>query len=224
VTDIPVIFSAPMVQALLAGRKTMTRRLAWGKYKEFPEIGQRLRKPSPWTKVSPGDRLWVRETVACGACALGPPSHWSPGFWRREQGTPANPNGIWYAADGLAPADPMTERGRWVPSIHMPRWCSRLTLIVSAVKVERLQSISPQDAWDEGVDRKSRKVRQMWLFGADAEEREAIYKRACVWEFEDLWKQLHGDESWDENPEVVAVSFEVVKTNIDRSNPVGAAA
>jgi hypothetical protein len=153
------------------------------------------------------DRLWVRETVACGACALGKPSLWSPSFWRREQGTPENPNGIWYAADQLAPAAPITERGRWVPAIHMPRWCSRLTLVVADVKVERLQDISEADAKAEGVDAISM---------ADVRRQAAWSARG---DFAQLWNNINGPNAWDENPYVVAVSFDVTKANIDRLNP-----
>jgi len=55
----------------------------------------------------------------------------------------------------------------------------------------------------------------MWLFGLDSSTRETVYKRAAVWEFEDLWKSLHGPDAWNANPEVVALSFRVEKINID---------
>jgi hypothetical protein len=215
--DIPIIFSSPMVRAMLDGRKTMTRRLAWTMSTRqagiLTDLEGREPKPSPWQKVVAGDRLYVRENIS-----------------RFDKGS--CDEHVWFWAGGNRPsyvADAGTSEGRWpadvegpgtgksysVPCIHMPRWASRLTLIVSAVKVERLQSISPQDAWDEGVERRSSKVRQMSLFGADAVQREEIYKRACVWEFEDLWTRLHGTESWASNPEVVALSFSVICANID---------
>ncbi len=223
--DIPIIFSGPMVRALLKGEKTMTRRLfkrdrepppQWDSRYGFsvltPDRHVELRGVDPDLgpisrfmplKYARGDRLWVRETVACGACAPSKPSTWSASFWRREQGTPENRNGIWYAADGLSPRDPITDRGRWVPSIHMPRWCSRLTLEVTGTKVERLQDISEADAIAEGVNAISM---------ADVRRQAAWSARG---DFAQLWNVLHGTDAWDANPEVVAVSFRAIKSNID---------
>ena len=205
-TDRPIIFSGPMVRALLDGKKTQTRRLAWREPRDpsTHKIADSYQRPSPWQKVQPGDRLWVRENWQ----AL------SFGDYLPTKSTTAD---VRYAAtDALGDADKDVRGYPWRPSIHMPRWASRLTLIVTATKVEPLQAISPDDAWNEGVERRSPKVRQMWLFGADAAERERIYKHACVWEFEDLWKSLHGPEAWDANPDVVALTFRVIRENIDR--------
>ena len=158
-------------------------------------------------QFAPGDRLWVRETVACGACAPGRPAHWSPSFWRREQGTPENLNGLWYKADGLAPAKPITDRGRWVPGIHMPRWVSRLTLLVTDVRVEQLRSITPQDAKAEGAP--------PLADNPHGRERDAVpfYR----WGFAVLWDGLNARRGfgWDANPWVVAVTFTVHRANID---------
>jgi len=182
--DVPIIYSAPMVRALIEGRKTMTRRL--------PNRDKRGPGRS-WQLVKPGDRLWVRENFS------GP---YTCGYGRipasRQDDWP-----VWYWADGN-PNDGDWEKPR--PSIHMPRWASRLTLAVTAVKVERLQAISLEDVRAEGCE-----VRQMWLLGADAEQRRTIAANV----FMDLWSDLHGYESWNANPEVVAVSFRVIKANID---------
>jgi len=210
VTDLPIIFSAPMVRALLrevdhpGTGKTMTRRLAWlesadRRTKEYTP------RRSPWHRVKPGDRLWVREVVACGACAPSKPSHWASGFWRREQGSPENPSGLWYAADDLAPAKTISDRGRWIPPIHMPRWASRLTLIVTATKIERLQQISEADAIAEGC----KGVR-----GPNPDFPDE-WDPSPVEEFRELWQSLHGAESWNSNPEVVAITSKVCRTNID---------
>lgn len=155
----PILFSGPMVRAILEGRKTQTRRIVRtlpnglkpncfvgtsGEHKCFTG-GDRsgdvngLRCPFG----APGDRLWVRETIRAdqGLC---------PGAWR-----------LTYQADGDGvdlsrelPGDARLHFGvsrLLIPSIHMPRWASRLTLEVAAVRVERLQEISQEDAVAEGL-------------------------------------------------------------------------
>jgi hypothetical protein len=198
--DTPIIFSSPMVKALLDGRKTMTRRIAW--YPPTPNaIGtnrpakRKVRLDTLWQRVQPGDRLWVRETWAIGAS--------TGNSWHSENG-PVGDMRLYqrrYAAD-----NDKGFYGRWRSPIHMPRWASRLTLIVTATKIERLQDIPLLDVWAEGCE-----VRQYWLFGADAKERQRIGANV----FHNLWSDLHGRESWDANPEVVALTFKVVKQNID---------
>lgn len=231
-TDRPILFSGPMIQALLAGRKTQTRRVlrmpggrpfenladidpqmfsglpddpgSWG-YSFGDDGGPLALSDTARWQFAIGDRLWVRETVACGECAPGPPSHWAPSFWRREQGTPVNPNGLWYKADGLAPLRPITERGRWVPGIHMPRWASRLTLLVTDVRVERLPMISEADAQAEGATPPPE-----GHFGDGYCDN---YRSS----FCDLWDSLNDARGfgWASNPWVVAVTFEVHRANID---------
>lgn len=204
--DIPIIYSAPMVRALLADRKFMTRRLAWKSTPCFigdnpVPPGHKLIStnfgstpipmsypPSPWQKVKPGDRLWVRESFR--------PIH---------------------SAEPRRGANYMADAGRddtkWKPAIHMPRWASRLTLIVTATKKERLQDISEADAIAEGIKRLDRSafIGGGPLFGLDEGEGHDTARGA----FNHLWRSLHGDGSWAENPEVVALSFRVIKANID---------
>jgi len=192
--DIPIIFSAPMVQALLAGRKTMTRRLAWQDVKGALRDTDRISlddgmfRATPWQNVKPGDRLWVRESFSGPyAWAAVPPSGWG---WTTMQRPP-----IWYWADGN-PSD-----GDWTkprPSIHMPRWASRLTLVVTDTKIEPLQAISEADATAEGW-------KGRWP-GSPPDAR--------GW-FALLWQSLHGTASWHANPEVVAIPFRVIHANID---------
>lgn len=245
--DIPIIFSAPMVRALLDGRKSMTRRImklptkneyirpdmgGWapttvGGGSSFVVRRDGTREAAPeiiaiWNQTTGtcvaarhqiGDRLWVRETVACGACAPSPPSTWSPSFWRREQGSPENRNGLWYAADGLAPRAPITSRGKWVPAIHMPRWVSRLTLVLTGVKIERLQDISDGDIIAEGAV--SFNNGSTMMFGIPViggYEHAGLTARETFW---NLWCSLNGPHAWNENPFVVASSFRVIKANID---------
>jgi len=196
-TDRPIIFSAPMVCALLDGRKTMTRRLAWRDAE--PNAG--IPVATIWQKVQPGDRLWVRENFCfLGTC--------DPGFLSFQATYPDDiPAGI-----ENVPADIHDAGYRWTPCIHMPRRLSRLTLIVTGTKTERLQDISAADAEAEGipthvVEHTFRKCYR------DAVERGA--KR--VEYFRALWIKLHAAESWDANPEVAAISFRVVKANIDHA-------
>ncbi|WP_312144149.1 hypothetical protein [Brevundimonas sp.] len=225
VKERPILFSGPMVRALLDGRKTQTRRVVKPMRKQSfltPELlasapsvnigegwaGFAHPEGGPLTSIrcpygKPGDRLWVRETVACGACAGGPPSHWSPSFWRREQGTPANRNGLWYAADDLSPEKPITERGRWVPGIHMPRWACRLVLEITDVRVERLLDCSDADAQAEGLQWAAPGMwsvdRTLPIIGIDAPQ---VY-------FE-LWNHINGAGAAEANPWVWAVSFRVL--------------
>jgi hypothetical protein len=241
--DLPILFSAPMVLALLREArepgtgKTQTRRIlkpqpdmakisqpchpeprggcswVWIARDDFPEYSYATADFK--VRFAKGDRLWVRETVACGVCAGGPPSHWAPSFWRREQGTPANPNGLWYAADGLSPAHPITERGRWMPGIHMPRWASRLTLTVTDVRVERVNDISWHDALAEGVvdtgHRDGEPYGHCRVPGMDLtmeHEPETVFAA--------LWERIHGDGAWARNDWVTATTFTVAMRNIDQ--------
>lgn len=186
--DIPIIFSAPMVRALLDGRKTMTRRLAWRVLDGKATLGG---EPdlisSPWQKVKPGDRLWVREN-----------------FHAAKQST--HPALTFYAADGDCGEIKLT------PSIHMPRWASRLTLVVTATKIERLKEISGRDSIAEGVE-----CPTCTAMGKSACNRLGCF--ASKGAFAELWCRLHGRESWDANPEVVALTFTVHRCNIDSLPP-----
>lgn len=168
----PIIFSAPMVRAILADRKTMTRRLA----------------TSPLRKCEPGDLLWVRETIATHGAA-------EPLIYAKGDGHPWG-SPIYRATftGGLLPeCEGFT---KWRPSIHMPRWASRITLRVTSVKIERLQDISEEDAKGEGVEP---------VVAGRAGWSDPIYSHRTG--FVRLWNELHGAGAWLANPEVVAISF-----------------
>lgn len=226
--DIPIIFSAPMVRSLLDGRKTMTRRLAWqpkpwkeGEFaseqiEEFDVLGClivgatdqpfKVYRPSPWQRVKPGDRLWVRENLAAMA-------NW--GVWHDAGPVPADGRFL-DDIDGrgrdlierYAPTE-ATDSAR-IPSIHMPRWASRLTLVVTKTKIERLQEIDEQDIEREGIYWKNGLWRCPAPTGGDWH---ATEKAIDCWRW--LWTKINGAESWEQNPEVVAITFCVHKTNID---------
>lgn len=219
-TDRPIIFSGSMVRALLDGRKTQTRRVLkpqppedvtslegpeWYARAVVDRFGELQPGPDQFgvytdewgtrVRFQPGDRLWVRENFAMG-------------FDYDDDEKPigevpkpfyaATYDGVrWYDTD----KDEWRDAPRWTPSIHMPRWASRLTLHVTGVKVERLQDISEADAIAEGVE--------------DCDEARNIIYEDHRTAFVDLWKRLHGLAAWAANPWVVAVTFKVVRANID---------
>lgn len=216
-SDRPIIFSAPMIRALLDGRKSMTRRvlkpqpLADGYYEG--EIALDAAEGGAGTRFSAtavgggairteyrdlpyavGDRLWVREAYISG-------------FNLDEDDRPVGDLRLWYRADGFSGRwlDTDTYEWRdyppWRSSIHMPRWASRLTLLVTAVKVERLQEISDGDCIAEGA------CDALPMTALGGSPREA---------FADLWNSIHGPGAWAANPWVAAVSFEVHRCNIDQ--------
>lgn len=166
-TEHPILFSAPMVQAILEGRKTQTRRTVKGDPLLLLLSGHSaeevLNDKIPYG--NPGDRLWVRET-------------WTK--WRHK-----------FGEDFLYRAD--FENGKnghiWKPSIHMPRVASRITLLITGIRVERLHDITEADAVAEGCQS-----------GGD-------WGCAPTIQFEKLWESINGRESWDENPWVWVIEF-----------------
>lgn len=194
-SDRPIIFSAPMVLVLLDGRKTMTRRLAGAYRPVYPGAEELVRKPSPWQKVQPGDRLWVRESFAV---------------------TPDG-NPVYAATEFDGYASDCWEAGiKCKPSIHMPRWASRLTLVVTATKIEPLLDISEDDARAEGFADGQLDDG----FGARDIGDGFTVESSGTWAsaagmFQITWATLHPD--WDgwSSPEVVALTFTVHRTNID---------
>lgn len=206
----PILFSGPMVRAILAGNKTQTRRIVkpW-----VPRLGVDAvpadvsylpdftcyRATSPYGQ--PGDRLWVREST-----------HRRP-MLNLLTGEPLADkyDGGAYTADG---ADVLTPEGfdlAWwysrksCPSIHMPRFACRLVLEVTGVRVERLNDISDSDCWAEGIEE---------CDGALDEVEICHLAKAMGRTFEDpqpsyaaLWEQINGPGSWHANPWVWVVEF-----------------
>lgn len=119
----PILFSGEMVRAILAGRKTQTRRVIWA-----------IRRVTGCPYGEPGDRLWVRERF-----------YVQPELWAEGHG----PQPVEYAADVADPR--MVEDYVGKPSIHMPRWASRITLEITGRRMQRVQDISEADAAAEGV-------------------------------------------------------------------------
>jgi len=174
----PIIFSAPMVRALIEGRKHQTRRLA-----QTPSG-----RNAAWVNAEPGDLLYVRE-------------NWKPhSLYQNVLPCHMPRSKIFFAADNA-----YAPQGRWRPSIHMPRWASRFTLEVTAVRLQRLQDITEADAKGEGVYGSDRD----WSAGGGCDGTDPIQAFAALW-----WK-IHGIRSWNDNPAVVALTFTVHQKNVD---------
>ncbi|PKR55443.1 hypothetical protein [Thalassospira marina] len=225
----PILFSAPMVRAILDGRKTQTRRVIkpqpysdnhnnciwngcnYGQGSNGNPHFDHLASPLPSSKTKkvncpygkPGDLLWVRES-------------WQALSFGDYLPTKDHVSDVRYmATDKLAGLDKDARGWPWRPSIHMPRWASRITLEITDIRVQRLNQIAAEDARAEGVDQRSKKVREFDLLGASNDVADRIYLNACRWEFRDLWERINGPDSWDANPWVWAVSFNPHMTNVD---------
>lgn len=197
--DRPIIFSAPMVRALLDGRKSQTRRII--KRTDLMEWDGKEMRPIP-IGFAPGDRLYVRESFVTGFDI------------DDEYGRPAGDKKAWYRATdiNLTWFDPDTEstldNPPWKPSIHMPRWASRLTLTVTDVRVQRLQEISEADATAEGLV----SAYDGWATDAGGSH----WGNTAVNSYRVLWNDLHGPDAWDSNPWIAAISFTIHHVNIDQ--------
>jgi len=196
VRERPIIFTGGNPDAILAGRKTMTRRVL--KCCVLPDL----------LRYQVGDRLWVKEP------------HWRYGCWFKpgagtKSGKPAwQFGGFLNVTFDAAPFDAVVPKSRAAIGWHkrsplfMPKWASRITLTVTGVKVERLQDISEADAQAEGLQ-----VFQL----QDASDPSAWYEsapgvhqsRGAVSSFIALWKSIHGPDSWADNPWVAAYTFEL---------------
>jgi len=223
-TDRPMIFSGPMVRALLDGSKTQTRRVI-RPYEAAPLIGRGdksagnivvtriparhggfMQGPSFKLHYAPGDRVWVRE-----AHGISSDINRHDGYVRytadnREWHTGPNtgdiPDGSLAAWFRVIDRSHDKDCGRISrPSIHMPRWASRITLHITDVRVQRLQDISEADAVAEGAP-----VAELRMYPALGNARH--------W-FCDLWNSLHGADAWATNPWVCALTFTVQRRNID---------
>lgn len=198
--DRPIIFSAFMVNSLLAGRKTQTRRLAW---RDPHGEGPAGALASPWQAVQPGDRLWVRERVRGEEHPeedISGVRYLADDFWQPIANT-EQASEDWLRLYTYATTDTLTG-GKSVPSIHMPRWASRLTLTVTAIRVEPLWNITESDAIAEGVI-------------PSAVNRSGHPLTPHLAAFSDLWLKLHDYTTWASNPEVAVISFDVASRNID---------
>jgi hypothetical protein len=190
VKEHPIIFSAPMVLALLSDRKTMTRRLA------------RPKNPFGLTllaRAAVGDRLWVRESIYAGD------SNYYFAADKHGVGTDR------YLT--LREIQRPRHGGiKNVNSIHMPRAVSRLILEITATRIERLNDITDEDALAEGVTLKgdvAPGIAEYHVPGVEHPNKDFPYlSRMTPREmFAALWDVIHGSGAWLKNPEVVVLSF-----------------
>jgi hypothetical protein len=235
----PILFSSPMVRAILAGRKTQTRRILGWKPREdglnlafsglelgfycsdSPASGYVLRSrgagscwndrthPAHCPHGATGDRLWVRETHAC--------FHVGEGLDR------AVPECVAYRAtcrdDGSF--DFVNTRGevmglrvtKWTPSIFMPRWASRITLEITEIRVQRLQEISDEDAKAEGIERDTEPCDHTRLSCEEIKCLGPTHRST----FCELWDLINGKRAaWASNPWVWAITFRRVAAEQER--------
>lgn len=211
VKERPILFSAPMVRAILDGRKTVTRRPvkvqphidASGNFcvgrSNYGQDGYGKPVTKHFIKDccsygKPGDRLWVRETWYCDHSEVTRGPYLKPDDLdvseARDDGT------LVYAADGLAPYE--TDQPVWKPSIHMPRWACRILLEITGVRVERLQDISDEQAKAEGL-----RAWRMTGDGGYSDDGESARDQ-----FIDLWRSTGGN--WDANPWVWVIEVKRV--------------
>jgi len=190
----PILFSPQMVNAILDGKKTMTRRIIKSKTGLFEINSANYEHDAahyyhcrtvtllddnekgigtlfcPYGRI--GDILWVRETYRI----------------INHSGTGSK---FFYKADACQ-QDLKDKTIKWKPSIFMPKYASRIRLRITDIKVERLRDIYEGDAYKEGV--------------------RPLQNQSAIGTFYELWQQINGDGSWEENPWVWVISFETLKT------------
>lgn len=217
VRERPILFSGPMVNSILAGRKTQTRRIVkfgknkpnfcaswvgWTDHYEYGPGWYAQDVDQPYGELAEmldeikltgpfgevGSHLYVKETWRTSAVSDDTkPSLLFDGADR-----------IWYEADGYR--DHLAGKVR--QSIFMPRWASRLTLEITDIRVERIQDISHEDALAEGCTGYNWVASSPYISGPHTDDGELP-----VEEYERLWESLHGSGSWAKNEWVWVISF-----------------
>lgn len=193
-----MIFNGEMVRAILDGRKTQTRRIVSDRHLNLIDVGSQIgecyplecgidhensqsyyREHCPFGTI--GDRIWVRETWAEAGAGAPELQLYRANY---PEHVPSHYENV-----------PLAEDIRWTPSIHMPRWASRILLEITDVRVERLQAITLGDICKE--------------FGCGLYDfRPATYGFQA---WEELWKSIYGDDSWQANPWVWVIEFKRIE-------------
>lgn len=231
-SDRPILFSAPMVRALLAGTKTQTRRLLKGAWQSALEGHDEV-----LTWFAPPDVPWLGLPNRWAASGIYARRHGPSGYNRHLGLTPCRPGDrlwvreawrcearydnraptrlprsapIYYASD----PDPRDSEpgcaGRLRASMHLPRWASRLTLTVTDVRVQHLQDISEEDARAEGIT-----PLPSGRFHCGHDEEGEVTSKSAITAYGWLWNRINGADAWAANPWVVAYSFTAARRNID---------
>ena len=233
----PILFSGPMVRALLDGSKTQTRRIVKSSAKEHMDNiqgilthavdivphtgGMMIHGDNPtnydgevqmndWSTFlpcpygQPGDQLWVRETTCIA------PKFWSTPDPSSVKDYDGDYRQVSYNADGHCEDAMRDYKLKWTPSILVPRWASRITLEITAIRCERLQDISEEDAIAEGIEggTSDDHFDDYWR---DYGSRVGRFLIAARKSYQTLWESINGRGSWAENPFVWVVEFRRVE-------------
>ncbi|WP_239613688.1 hypothetical protein [Raoultella ornithinolytica] len=241
-----MIFNGEMVRALLDGRKTQTRRPIKWRQTRATEIAEREDGSKwPWSEDEEnvcdywhpcpfgavGDRIWVRETWAILGNEDGCCIDWEEKLCKADERSAARiyrasceqrPGnyGLWSIPDD-ADWKPHTKdyqyEGAWRPSIHMPRWASRILLEITDVRVERLNAISEEDAQREGVHtevwdqtvvaRNYAAIDEFFQFWSEDMPHYVEMNQLHQSSFRSLWESIYGEDSWKANPWVWVIEF-----------------
>ncbi|HFU0589889.1 TPA: hypothetical protein ACGTT9_004122 [Escherichia coli] len=192
-----MIFNDEMVRVILGGNKTQTRRIVEEKFYGRAVAAELLAKHCPYGQ--PGDRIWVRETYR----VHGKATDVATLVYR------ASVRNSWTEQTHRVPVEvcnkPVSEK--WTPSIHMPRWASRILLEITNVRVERLNDISECDARDEGVPPAGSLLPDHPGTFLTPKGDFAMAKVA----FQRLWESIYGEESWNANPWVWVIEFKRIQ-------------
>jgi hypothetical protein len=213
----PILFSGEMVRAILRGQKTVTRRVVRSQLGNRGEAVSDAHGVKYWRRGEEDPIRWCGcdglGSLGWVRCPYGTPGDllWLRESWHDRTDRPASmhdPSLVCYAADG-EPAEPSRWRKR--PSIHMPRWASRLTLRVTDVRVERVQEISEADAKAEGVRYEwDEVIGHQWYPEPPGQVCSGNAREAFQW----LWDSINGKRpgcAWADSPWVWVVSFERVE-------------
>ena len=216
----PILMAGEMVRATLDGRKTQARRIAnlplhWSVPPARIVNGRLNRYGMDSSESVPvpyqvGMKLWVRETFALENTYEYHGDHEIPtdvrpvqkhesedwGYWLIPRYRATEPDTLLLIKETERPEDAM----RWTPSIHMPRWASRITLEITNVRVERVQDISEEDAKAEGVEL----LKPGFYRAYDCKEGFATTAKRS---FETLWTSIYGPDSWSANPLIWVLEF-----------------
>ncbi|MEF8259316.1 hypothetical protein U9949_14045 [Escherichia coli] len=189
-----MIFNDEMVRAILGGNKTQTRRIVEEKFYGRAVAAELLAKHCPYGQ--PGDRIWVRETYR----VHGKATDVATLVYR------ASVRNSWTEQTHRVPVEvcnkPVSEK--WTPSIHMPRWASRILLEITDVRVERMHDMSEADAKAEGATPATYKITPP----------EAVYRVG----FGDIWRSIYGQDNWLSNPWVWVIEFKRIQGATSEQN------